>query len=289
MTIAGPNSLKSTNGAQPLDYLNSFLSNQNEEGVALDGGRKLSKDEENLLNDSGYRVTPVGRTSYDDENEQQKKKFNTEQAIANAIERQVMSYGGFEYTYDMVMNNLSRGTEQMGAFLSRDLPTVDRNSLLYVNENGQRVSADAPGARPIATIEEKRAFEARDKACALGTTAEEITKDANGNVVYTKDFILKLAVEEQKQEVEQIQQDIKSGRLKLEDLSEPQKKLVEQIERTGEIKAIKPDADMTVLDILNQQGARNEMIESYQQRHGTQPGQAFNPFMSPNPPTTPQS
>ncbi|HEU4838063.1 MAG TPA: hypothetical protein VFS88_01475 [Micavibrio sp.] len=208
--------------AQP-NVLAFMDAQSNTQYIPFSPGPILSQ-ENMLLMKSGYvnaslhsRAAADGDTSRGDSEEAEKEKdAHMRRVIVNAITAQTMTYEGMTFTYEEVDSNLTKAVEQQEKFLERELPEVKRKDLLFVDDKGEIVPADTPGAHQVMTAEEKRKVQDQNGDTNL-KAADEVTM-VNGRMVSVKDVITNMAIEDRASLAKDTLKKIESGEMKLEDV-----------------------------------------------------------------------
>ena len=198
----------------------------------------------------------------------------------NVIAAQTMTYDGMTFTYEEVDSNLTKAIEQEQKFLERELPEVKKDNLLYVDSNGRIVSPDEPGARQVMTTEEKTEIENKNGVSTGKFAADQVTL-VDGKMVLVKDTETKMAIEDRTARTKDILEQIQSGKIKLDDVPESQKKDVKEMKEHGSLAAVKTDTGPGVLGKLKQIDAQDEVVSDFRQRMGTA---APTPVLGPSPP-----
>lgn len=218
---------------------------------------------------TGFRQVAMGRNRDDDEEEkkakEERKQSEDARSFLQDLSDNMLSYGGMTFSRSTVINNLSAGLAQQKAFLEKDIPELSKDDLLFVDQNGRRVSADTPGARQVTTQEEKLKLEERDKMCIMGVA--DVTLDENGKMVRTEDYVLRMAIEERTAETEKVIKDLQAGKIKLEDLPESMKQQVKDIQEDGKLNATAEPVGGGVLGILNRDMEQKKIVSEYLERN----------------------
>jgi hypothetical protein len=207
---------------------------------------------------TGYRNVSVKAafTSGEDEDEEKEKE---EKARLREITSQVLEYGGMKFSYQTVMHNLTAQREATDGYKmvnDRFIEVSDRD-ILRVDASGNIVDpADypdgkyPPGVREVKTLEEKTALENKLGQNVAGLSQDEVAciepEPGQKRCVRKENFYKGMELENKSAEIEQAKADIKSGKMKLEDMPEHLKAAVKQQEEIWR-KGPEPDPSMNMM------------------------------------------
>lgn len=197
-----------------------------------------------LKEDSGYVLKQVGRGP-DQESEEERKERETRKDIQqNAV------VAGLSMTMAEVHENLGKGFDLLTQAANRELPEMKKEDFLYVDQRGNVVPANHPGARQVETVEEKAAIEEEQKMCLIGATADQATI-VNGRLVSAESVLAQEAMQANAEDLREWQERIAAGTAKIEDAPEHVQDQVREIEETGTLKiAQEPIATINGVEML---------------------------------------
>lgn len=248
-------------GRMPQSFLSSIWFDAAEKPQADNAPYHPDSPEALLREKSGNYHVAEGRANLGQNADEEEKKKNKERALSKAVSN-TLSIGGSIFTQEQVVDNLTGFASFQQSMVDNNPPqTISESALLHLDQNGRPVAAGTPGARLVATEEERLAAEAKASQCFIGISADQTTV-VDGVRIDAKEYENQQATISKIEETKLAIAKLESGEMKLSDLPEDMQASVKYWEENGDrLTELTNNSDkLTLTERMEMETARNEFM-----------------------------